>query len=188
MKQDDSPSMIWAASILLVWILVATFLNQPIWIQQHSRDLVAFGAIKGANFSAAEAWRLIASQWLHVKPQHMLLNVLIIGSVGLAAEKRLGRALPAIVALVGGTLGQLAAVLAEPQAFISGASQAYLALCGLVIVTDRMGRAGLVMAWIGLAIAIALDVFVSGRGMVKPGHITGLAIGTAAGGLLRLKR
>lgn len=186
MKQDYSPSMIWAASILLVWILVATALHQPIWVQQHSRDLVAFGAIKGSNFSAAEAWRLVASQWLHVKPQHMLLNVLIIGGVGLAVEKRLGRALPAVVALAGGALGQLAAVLTEPQAFISGASQAYLALCGLAIVTDRIERRWL--AWAGLAVALILDVFVSGHGALKAGHLTGLAIGLAAGGLLRLKR
>lgn len=180
--------MIWAASILLVWILVATALNQPIWVQQHSRDLVAFGAIKGANFSATEAWRLVASQWLHVKPQHMLLNVVIIGGVGLAAEKRLGRTIPAFVALTGGTLGQLAAVLTEPQAFISGASQAYLSLCGLAIVSAGVDRAGRWLAWIGLAIAIALDVFVSGHGMVKPGHLAGLAVGLAAGGLLRLRR
>ena len=186
MKRDYSPSMIWAASILLVWILVATALHQPIWVQQHSRDLVAFGAIKGANFSATEAWRLVVSQWLHVKPQHMLLNAFIIGGVGLAVEKPLGRALPAIVALAGGTLGQLAAVLIEPQAFISGASQAYLALCGLAIVTKGVERRWL--AWIGLAIALALDIFVSGHGMVKPGHLVGLAVGLAAGGLLRLKR
>jgi len=185
-KQSYSPSMIWAASLLLVWILVATALHQPIWVQQHSRDLMTFGAIKGANLSAAEAWRLVASQWLHVKPPHMLLNVVIIGGVGLAAEKRLGRALPAIVGLAGGTLGQLAAVMTEPQAFISGASQAYLALCGLAIVTDRIERRWL--AWIGLAIALVLDVFVSGHGMVKPGHLAGLAVGLAAGGLLRLKR
>lgn len=186
MKQSYSPSMIWAASILLAWILVATALHQPIWVQQHSRDLVAFGAIKGADFSTDQAWRLVASQWLHVKPQHMLLNALIIGGVGLATEKRLGRALPAIVGLAGGTLGQLAAVLTEPQAFISGASQAYLALCGLALVTDRIERRWL--AWIGLAVALVLDIFVSGHGMVKPGHLVGLAIGLAAGGLLRLKR
>lgn len=188
MKQTYSPAMIWAASILLVWILVATALHQPIWVQQHSRDLVAFGAIKGAHFSATEAWRLVASQWLHVKPQHMLLNVLIIAGVGLAAEKRLGRAAPAVVALAGGTLGQLAAVLTEPQAFISGASQAYLALCGLAVVTDKIDRAGRWLAWAGLAIALILDIFVSGHGAVKPGHLVGLAVGLAAGGLLRLKR
>jgi rhomboid protease GluP len=186
-KQEHSPSMIWAASILLVWILVATVLNQPIWDQQHSRDLVAFGAIKGADFSAIEAWRLVASQWLHVKPQHMLLNVVIIGGVGLAAEKRLGRTLPVIVGLAGGAAGQLTAVLTEPQAFISGASQAYLALCGLAIITKGVDRAGLWLAWIGLAIALALDIFVSGHGMVKPGHLAGLVTGLTAGGLLRVR-
>ena len=76
----------------------------------------------------------------------------------------------------------------EPQAFISGASLAYLALCGLVIVTSGVDRAGRWLAWIGLAIALVLDIFVSGHGMVKPGQVAGLAVGFAAGGLLRLKR
>jgi membrane associated rhomboid family serine protease len=118
----------------------------------------------------------------------MLLNVLIIGGVGLAVEKRLGRALPWMIALLGGTLGQLAAVVTEPQAFISGASQASLALCGLAVVTKGVERPGLWLAWFGLVVAVILDVFVSGHGAVKPGHLAGLAFGLAAGGLLRLKR
>ncbi len=181
-----SPSLIWAASLLVVWVGVALALHQSLTAQQHSRDLVAFGALKGVNVSATEAWRLVASQWLHVKPQHMLLNAVIIGGVGLSAERRLGRALPIAVSLVGGTLGQLAAALSEPQAFISGASQAYLALCGLVIVTNRVAWRWL--AWAGLAVALLLDVFVSGHGAIKPGHLAGLGVGLAAGGLLRLKR
>lgn len=183
-----SPSLAWAASILVAWVLVALILGQPLTQAQHSRDLVSLGVIKGAHFTAEEAWRLIASQWLHVKPQHMLLNVLVIGGLGLCLEERLGRVLPAAVALTGGTLGQLTAVLTQPDAFISGASQAYLALCGLALMTPKLGMPGQILAWGGVAIAIILDVFVSGHGAIKPGHFTGLLIGLAAGGLLRLKR
>ena len=182
-----SVSLVWAASIVGVWVLVALALGQAPTQPQHSRDLVAFGAIKGSNFSVAEAWRLVASQWLHVQPQHMLLNALVIGGLGFLVERRLGRVAPAVVALTGGALGQLAAALTQPDAFISGASQAYLALCGIALVTPNLDRAGRYAAWAAVAIALVLDVFVSGHGSIKPGHFVGIVVGLTVGGLLRLK-
>nr|WP_269816442.1 rhomboid family intramembrane serine protease [Caulobacter hibisci] len=129
---------------------------------------------------------MVASQWLHVKPPHMLLNVLVIGGVGLAAEARLGRLTPALVALAGGTLGQWIAVVTQPEAFISGASQAYLAICGLAVAVGGVSRWGRILAWAAIVVALLLDIVVSGHGTVKPGHLCGLAVGILAGLILRV--
>ncbi|CAH2409617.1 membrane hypothetical protein [Mesorhizobium escarrei] len=121
-KQKVPASWIWATSVVLAWVVVATSLGQP---QQSSQDLVGFGAIKGEDFSVAQTWRLLASQWLHVKFLHMLFNALVIASVGQAAEARFGWRAALAVGLIGGTLAQLVTVYTLPNAFISGASQAY---------------------------------------------------------------
>ena len=75
-------------SIVLVWFFVALSLNQPLLMRQHSLDLVGFGAFKGSELTWATAWKLIASQWLHVKGPHMLFNALVIGVVGTVLSKR----------------------------------------------------------------------------------------------------
>ncbi len=188
MKQAPSPSLIWAASILFVWLTVAFVLGQPVWTVQHSRDLVAFGAFKGVDLDPANAWRLVASQWLHVKAPHMLLNALIIGVVGVAAEARHGRIMPALVALAGGVVGQAASALGDPTAFVSGASQAYLALCAFALVAGRLGRTGAMAAWLGIVIAVALDLFVAAHGGIKPGHLGALLFGGSVGALVRFRQ
>jgi membrane associated rhomboid family serine protease len=187
-KRQICASWIWAVSIILVWIVVAAYLGQPPWAQQRSQDLVAFGAIKGRDFTVSESWRLLASQWLHVKFPHMLFNALIIAVVGRAAETRLGRLGAVAVGLAGGTLAQLVTVLLLPDAFISGASQAYLSLCGLVLVAGASRSFGWWMAVAGTVVAIALDLLVSGHGAVKPGHLTGLVFGLASGLAFRISQ
>lgn len=182
-----SPALLWAVSIPIVWCATATALHQPPWIQQASRDLLPFGVIKGEYFEPAQAWRLVASQWLHVKPPHMLLNAVILGGVGWCAEQRWGRLWPALVALVGGTLSQALLVRLEPQAFLSGASQAYMALCGFTLAASDVGRIGLSLAWTGVAVGIALDVLVSGYGAPKIGHLFPLVFGLACGLVARVR-
>jgi len=183
-----SPSLVWAVSIPVVWLAVALALGQPVWASQHSRDLLAFGAFKGSELDLENAWRLVASQWLHVKAPHMVLNALIIGVVGLAAEARHGRVFPALVALVGSAVGQAASAFGDPAAFVSGASQAYLALCAFALVAGRLNRTGAIVAWLGILLALALDLFVAAHGGIKPGHLWALLFGGAFGALVRFRR
>jgi membrane associated rhomboid family serine protease len=182
-----SAAWLWAASIVVAWIAVAIALHQPLWQQQHSRDLLGFGAIGGRGFDVADSWRPIASQWLHVKPPHMLFNALVIGVVGQAAERRLGWAIMLLVGVLGGALGQLATVLLEPGAYVSGASQACLALCGLALPTLPVRSCGWWAALLALVVAIGLDVLASGHGAPKIGHVVGFAAGLIAGLIARLR-
>ncbi|UZE47471.1 rhomboid family intramembrane serine protease [Rhodopseudomonas sp. P2A-2r] len=179
-------SWIWAASIVLVWICVSIRLQQPLWAQQTSQALVAFGTLKGGDFAASEACRLVASQWLHVKFLHMLFNALVIAGVGQFAEVRFGRWTAVSLGLAGGTLAQLVTVYALPDAYISGASQAYLALCGLVLATGAVRSVWWWIAVVAVAIGAGLDLLVSGHATIKPGHLAGFAFGAIAGLALQL--
>lgn len=184
MRWFTSPLLLWAVSLLVAWCAMAFALHQPPWAQQSSRDLMVFGVIKGDYFDWTQSWKLIASQWLHVKAPHMLLNAFVIGGVGLAAEARWGRVLPCTIALAGGTLSQVLLVILEPQAFLSGASQAYMALCGFVMVAGRIGRFGLGLAWAGVLIGITIDLFISDLGQIKVGHAFPIVFGIASGLLI----
>lgn len=173
---------IWAASLVLVWIGVALSLNQPLWAQQHSIALTAFGAFEGQTLTLGDAWKLVASQWLHVKFPHMLFNALIIGLVGTALSRRI--AWPAALALgvFGGACGQLAAAILQPEAYISGASQAYLALCGAALILLPWRSVGFGAAVVGTLVGAGLDLFVADHGGIKPGHWIPFLVGAMAGG------
>ena len=174
-------SWIWALSIVGVWTLVAVHLAQPLWAQQSSLDLVPYGALKGEDFTWRESWRLIVSQWLHVKFPHMLLNVLIIAVVGQALERVIAPWLVVFVALAGGAVGQLLTVTTHPDAFISGASQAYAALCGFALVCVKPSQFGWWVAVIGVVVAACLDLVVSSDHALKVGHVAPFAFGVSAG-------
>ena len=175
---------VWAASIVLVWVVVAVDLGQPLWMRQHSIALTAYGAFEGRTLTWGDSWKLLASQWLHVKFPHMLFNAAIIGLVGAALTRRLSWPLVLALGLSGGACGQLAAALLQPGAYISGASQAYLALCGTALVAMNRKTVGWWAAFVGVVVSIGLDVFVSGHAGIKPGHIVPFVVGLMVGGVL----
>lgn len=175
---------IWGFSIVGVWVFLATKLDQSILQTQISRDLAIYGAFKGRDLSLENAWRLLASQWLHVKFPHMMFNAVVIGLLGTALHKRTGAAFVLLVGLGGGALGQYSSALAYPSAFISGASQAYLALAGATILLADRKQAAWWIAIFGVSVAVALDVFLSSHGTIKIGHSTAFAAGLIGAAIL----
>jgi membrane associated rhomboid family serine protease len=185
------PLLLWPASIIIVWFVVAHSLGQQPFQYQPSPKLTRFGALLGRDLAPAEAWRLVASQWLHVHFGHMLFNALIIAIVGAALARRIGSARVLFLGLAGGTLAQGASAIAYPQAYFSGASQAYLVLCGfaLLLLPMRPGayRIAFGVAVLGIAVAAALDLIVSEAHAIKAGHLVGFIFGAAVGALIRLR-
>lgn len=177
-------AMAWGGSLVLVWLIVAFWLGQPLWQLQHSRDLAQFGATRGFDYGFADAWKLVASQWLHVKFPHMLFNAAIISIVGGAIERRYGWAILLCSGLAGGVLAQIATLIMRPEAYISGASQAYLSLCGLALVALPRQTLAWRVAVAGVSVSVILDLFVSSHGALKIGHSVGLGAGLIAGWLL----
>jgi membrane associated rhomboid family serine protease len=186
MKSGPRPPIawVWGISVVAVWVLIAFDLNQPLWQLQRSQDLVSYGAFKGLNLVASEAWRLLASQWLHVKFPHMLFNALMIAALGQSLERRTSAWTMLLFGLGGGAIGQYSSAVAYPLSFISGASQAYLALCGAILLFFRRSDPVWWIAVFGIAVAAALDLFVSSHGLIKIGHITALAAGAVGGAIM----
>lgn len=180
-ERSDFLYWAWAGSLVLVWSAVAIQLDQPLWSLQHSRDLVSFGAARGIDFTLADLWRLLASQWLHVKFPHMLFNALIIGVVGTAAGRSNGWLITIASGVFGGAAAQFLTLWFNPTAYVSGASQAYLALCGLTLVTTSIRSTGWQIALLAVTVAAGIDLFVSSYGAPKIGHIAGLTAGLFAG-------
>lgn len=181
-RADRAPwAWLWAGSLLVVWTVVAVRLDQPITALQHSRDLVPYGAARGVDFGPLDSWKLLASQWLHVKFPHLLFNALIIGVVGQGAGRKNGWPFTIAVGVLGGALAQLLTLHSQPTAYVSGASQAYLALCGLALTTLSVKTARWWIALLAVAVAAGLDLFISSHGALKIGHVVGMAVGVVAG-------
>ncbi len=171
----------WALSLVVVWGAVAMALKQPLFATQPSKALLAFGATRGTDFGWSEAWRLVASQWLHVKCPHMLLNALIVAVIGRAVEVRAGAVVLGVTGVIGGALGQLAVLWLEPQDIVSGASQATFALGAFVLATARIRSFAWSAALVAIVISLALDSLVGGHLSLKPGHLVGGLVGLVAG-------
>ncbi len=183
-----SLAWLWGVSLIVAWSLVSYRLDQPLWQPQRSQALAAFGAFKGEDLTAAEAWRLIASQWLHVAFAHMLFNAAMIALLGRSLEKRTSAALMLVIGVAGGALGQLVSSVADPSTFVSGASQACLALSGAVLILSGRARAAWWMAVLNLLVAAGLDLFMSGDGAIKPGHAASFLLGLVVAAALLLLR
>jgi rhomboid protease GluP len=156
-----------AAAIVLAWCLSAYALNQPLFAVQTSKALMPLGAANGDLLSTGEWWRIVTSQFLHVRFLHMLFNAACIALVGAAIEQRWGWWKLALIYLAGGSVGQLASVVAYPGLVSSGASQALMALCAAAFVV-RTGRRLRVFVVCILAVQVALDLHVA-QG-IKAGH------------------
>ena len=171
-----------ATSILLAWVASALLLRQSITADQRSSALIALGAADWSVFHNHQWWRLLTSQWLHVKFMHMLFNVVGVLIAGAYVERRSHWAFAVAVYLGGGALGQFASLYADPSDIASGASQAALALCGAAMALSLGTREKSALWWATLAILLVqagLDLKVAHT--LKIGHAVGLAAGFAAG-------
>jgi len=163
-----------ACAVLASWCAAALALQQPLWHVQKSASLLHVGAVNGELLRSGEWWRIASSQFLHVHFLHMLFNAACLAIVGSALERRLGAAAFALVFAAGGSLGQLASVLAYPQLVSSGASQALMALCGAALIAGVSPRARRFAAAVAI-VQLALDVYVAHT--VKAGHAAGFVAG-----------
>jgi membrane associated rhomboid family serine protease len=150
--------------------------------------LVDLGALVPSLVKAGEAWRLAASQLLHVSAWHLLINSVSLLFVGAIVERLIGRMRTVIVLLGAGLLGALASVFISAPVMSVGASASACALFGAAaIIRARFGGqvpAGLRQSatwWVTLAL---------GAGLVPLAQpqvdAVGLVVGAVAGAGLTL--
>lgn len=154
------------------------------------KDLRHFGGVTFEDIYNLELWRIITSQLVHVKPAHMMLNVLLLLSTGAFLERNFGSFNTAMIWLVGGGLGTLFSPIwvEAPWNVGTGASHATFAMASasLVVAFKKdvvFRKAGLVLALIVVGSGLILDFLYAGY--PKPGHVISFLIGSLIAGFTR---
>jgi rhomboid protease GluP len=167
--------------ILFYWSFIAFHSGQSLLKTQSCRLLLGYGAVNGQLLEQGDHWRMIVSQFTHVKFFHMLGNVIFIFLIGAYIERRFGSFVLLLVYLSGGTLGQYVSVFFNPKLVSSGASQALCALAGfLAIIFLKVWRSSKITGITVLLfvfIQCGLDWYFAGR--LKEGHTFGFLVGAA---------
>jgi len=147
--------------------------------------MIEAGAVSARAIDAGEWWRLVTAMFLHGGLLHLLSNIVGLLIIGSPAESRFGGRKYAVILLVGGVGGDVAAWLLPssiPGAFTLGASGAVMAAAGalLVMLIRRQERVENVILAFGITVATVLQGFAD-PGVSVAGHLGGLATGAALG-------
>jgi rhomboid protease GluP len=183
----QSGSFLICLLIIAVCVISALYHNLSIFETQKSDLLLGFGAIDGASLQMGEYWKLISSQFLHVKLLHMLLNVTLIYYIGAKIEKYFGFMVFFAIYLIAGTLAQLASILSYPHFVSSGASQALCGIIGafLVLFLYPLRVSKITIGWVGIFLILQTFLDLYSAGYIKTGHWAGFTIGLLLGLLVR---
>jgi membrane associated rhomboid family serine protease len=146
-------------------------------------DRVYLGAVAGAeHFTGVDngaVYRLTSSMFIHYGPLHLLMNMWALWVLGRALEEYLGPWRFALLYLLSGLGGSVAAVLTQPEGLTAGASGAVFGLfAALFIALKRLGR-----DTSSVVPVIVINLFLTFviPGISIAGHIGGLLIGTIVG-------
>lgn len=160
------------------------------------RVLVALGA-NVWPLGAGEAWRLLASLFLHIGFLHLLVNAWALLQLGALFEGWTGSTRMAIVYFLGGLAGSLASVtftLAGTNRISAGASGAIFAVLGALIAflvrrherlrPEAWSLLLQLLFWAGLNVWLGF----TSESIDNGGHLGGFAAGLAIGFFLRERR
>jgi membrane associated rhomboid family serine protease len=170
-----------AAVTLAASVAVATIVNGSPWSTVRILQLSSYGGVDNSQLANGEWWRLVTAQFVHVKPAHMLLNVITLFLLAMCVERAAGSLRLFLLWMLSGTAGTYASIYSVPPPYDigSGASQAVMGIAGAAIVVMRRNLA--YPSWlkgtlvVTLGIAALLDLLNSSR--LKPGHVVGFLVG-----------
>jgi rhomboid protease GluP len=156
---------------------------------EDPETLLRLGAFWPPWVLAGEWWRLVAYQFLHFGPLHLVMNLLALMLLGRGVERALGGARQALVYAVSGTAGGALALLStalgwrEPQLLV-GASGGVMGLVGATLAIALRGhlRERSAVARRRLGGVLAIVVLQSAFDLATPqvslfAHATGLVTG-----------
>jgi len=174
-------TLILCVLVLSVSSFIAYEVHGSIFSKVKILELREYGGVTFQQLGQLELWRLLSSQFVHVKPIHMLFNAISLFFIGYFVEKQIGSKNFVLLFFVSGIIGTLASIVFIPAPYNvgTGASQAVLGLnaCGMLLMVKGVNKS----IWLKLALifciapAMALDIIYSG--FPKLGHIIGFAVG-----------
>jgi rhomboid protease GluP len=161
-----------------------------------SETLIDAGAALWAPNVETSRWRWLSAAFVHVGLPHALMNLYVLGQIGIISERALGRGLIAAAYVVTGVTGNLlSAVLAAARGVpttSAGASGAIMGLIGMAAAFAWMTGQRAAARTLAFNILFVLGLGISlSVGRVAPidnaAHVGGLVIGVIAG-LVRARR
>ncbi len=180
------------AANIVVFAVMATFLNAG-WLEVSSMDpYIRFGANSGAATTNGEWWRLFTSVFMHFGLLHLALNMWSLLSVGSLLERLLSRSLYLFLYLASGIGGSLTSIgWHGDETWSAGASGAVFGIYGGLLGYGLREKKTLPRAvWTPLQkSALTFAGYNLFYGLVHPGidnaaHVGGLLTGLALGWLI----
>ena len=108
----------------------------------RSDTLVSWGATLGERAFSGEAWRFFDCLFVHVDLRHFLGNMCALFLAAPFLISAIGSLPTALVYVVCGGLGNIAAAVTDPSAVVTGASGAIFGLYGAIVAAFLTGKFG----------------------------------------------
>ena len=169
-----------AVATLVVSSWIAVSLRGSLSSSVGVRELRNYGGVDNAQLGRGEYWRLLTAQFVHVKPAHMLFNVITLFLLATAVERAAGSLVLAFLWLVSGIAGMYASIYGVPPPYDvgTGASQALMGIAGATLVVIRRNNdAAWLKATLMMTLVLQLGLDVRVAYYPKPGHVVGFAVG-----------
>jgi len=155
-----------------------------------STTLIAAGASVSGGGADVSHWRWLTAAFIHANVLHIVMNLWVLGQIGVLSERALGRGLYAATYMFTGVVGNvLSTVMAagRPQMTVAvGASGAIMGLIGMAATFAwRSGqRAAAKALAFNILFVLGVGLSLSARGISlvdNAAHIGGLCAGAAIG-------
>ncbi|MCL2891422.1 rhomboid family intramembrane serine protease [Brenneria tiliae] len=144
-------------------------------------DLDKFGGVTPSKLYDFEIWRLLVSQFIHVKQIHMVYNVLSFFILGVLLEKHIGSLFLFVLWFTTGALGTLYSTnfVSYPWNIGTGASQAVLGVSSfaLLLVLVKEHTTNMLKFSVVFSILPAMTLDIIYAHYPKPGHVLSICVG-----------
>ncbi len=153
-----------------------------------STDAIAWGANYAHLTLGGQWWRLLTSAFVHFGTPHLVLNMVVLWSVGYLVEALVGNVGFLIAYLLAAVVGSIASLSWNPYAVAAGASGAVFGVYGVLLaylvraresvppeLVRRLGRGAVLFVVLNLALGLAI------KNVDLADHLGGLAAGFCAG-------
>lgn len=146
-------------------------------------EIEPFGGFTYKHILDLELWRLVVSQFIHVKQFHMIYNAFSLFALGYVLERKLGSSVFLFIWFIAGSIGTFASTFTVPEPWNlgTGGSQAILGLAaaGLTMYLKRHieGKLALIVLGFSIVPAFALDLIFSEHHLPKVGHVVSFSLG-----------
>jgi membrane associated rhomboid family serine protease len=143
-------------------------------------ELRNYGAITNGQLAKGEWWRLLTGQFVHVKPAHMVFNVVALVVIGIEVEQAMGPLSFLFLWMLSGIAGVFVSIyhVAPPYDVGSGGSQALMGVvAGAIVLMWRRGMALWLRGVVVLIPLIQLTLDVASAHRPQPGHVVGFTVG-----------